>query len=81
MSIFDYEETLCNREGNQCKLRKKCLRYLRTQGEDDWIANYWQEHGSFCEEKGYFMPVKEKEVIDGHLSKAQEEAKEKKGDR
>jgi hypothetical protein len=58
-SIFDEHSTLCERAGNRCKLRKKCMRYIRPAVEGmDWVADYWQEFGSFCEEKGYFVPTK-----------------------
>jgi hypothetical protein len=60
MSIFDQEETLCNREANTCKLRYKCLRYLKTQGDQDWCANYWQEFGRLCP---HHVPLKKEKVI------------------
>jgi hypothetical protein len=80
MSIFDDSDTLCNRENNKCKLRNKCLRYMKVEQNGDWTADYWQEYGKFCEEKGHFLPMKKKEVIDGPLSQAGQKAQEEKGD-
>jgi len=55
-TIFNQPDTLCQREGNRCKLKKKCLRYLKTQGDMDWVADYWTEFGMFCD---YFIAAKE----------------------
>ena len=54
MSLFDQEETLCSRENNSCKRRNKCLRYLKVQGDGDWVADYWQNFGRFCD---YFIAI------------------------
>ena len=60
-TIFMDSDTLCNREGNRCKRREKCQRYMKTQGENDWVADYWQEFGKFCDG---FIPMKEKTNAD-----------------
>lgn len=57
ITIFEYDETLCQREGNNCKRRNRCVRYNRVQGHNDWVADYWQEFGKWC---GYYVPIKEK---------------------
>lgn len=77
MSIFDQEESLCSREGNACKHRKKCRRYMKNTTDGAWVANYWQEFGPWCKELGFFLPIEEKEIVDGPLSKAKKEVQEK----
>lgn len=54
MSMFDMEETLCDRENNKCKRREKCQRYMSLRGPLDWEAAYWPEFGKLCE---YFRPI------------------------
>ena len=56
-TIFAQDETLCQREGNRCKQRNKCLRFNKVQGDNDWVADYWSEFGKFCD---YFKPIREK---------------------
>ena len=67
MSIFDMDETLCDREGNVCKQRYKCMRYMQTQGSNHWVAKYWQEFGKLCQ---HFVPFPSEEIIDGPIAKA-----------
>lgn len=54
MSIFEQDETLCDRELNTCRSRYKCLRYMQTEGTNNWVANYWQEFGKLCP---HFKPI------------------------
>lgn len=67
-SIFDQEDTMCDRIGNSCKLRYKCKRYTENS-EDRWIANYWREFGRLCPHQ---IPHEKEEVIVKGLSEAQE---------
>ena len=66
MSLFAQDETLCSRENNKCKRREKCLRYMKSQEEASWVADYWFNFGRFCE---YFVEI----------PKAEKTAKEKAG--
>ena len=54
MSIFDEEDTLCSRNNNKCRHRKKCWRYVNNDRLNQWDANYWEEFGGFCD---YFIII------------------------
>lgn len=56
-SIFDYDDTLCQREGNRCKRRNKCLRFNKERNDNNWVADYFSEFGKFCD---HFIPMKGK---------------------
>lgn len=48
-SLFEREETLCNRQSAaKCKRRKKCWRY-QNPNRDGWEAHYYPEFGEFCD--------------------------------
>jgi hypothetical protein len=60
MSVFDEEDTLCSREGNVCKLRYKCQRYMKNDFDGSWVANYFAEFGRLCV---YQIPLPKEEAI------------------
>jgi hypothetical protein len=48
MSIFEELDTLCERQDNKCKQRKKCWRYLDDNREGVWIGDFYGTFGEFC---------------------------------
>lgn len=53
MSIFDNIDTLCVREGNKCKRKGKCQRFLEQNRSGKWEAEYYDEFGQYC---NHFIP-------------------------
>jgi hypothetical protein len=66
MSLFSDPDTLCEREGNRCKKRIKCKRYMEDRDRDvnwvprKWVAFYFEEFGQFC---NHFVSLPKEEVI------------------
>ena len=58
MTIFADAETLCQRDDNHCKKRKKCARHEAPRKDYTWEADYFLAYAQYCP---YFVGVKDAE--------------------
>ena len=56
MSLYSYDTTLCAHEGNKCKKKEKCLRYVMKPKETEyaWYGEFWRDFGKECD---YYIPL------------------------
>ena len=78
-TLFNKEESLCDRFGNRCKRRNTCDRHEKLN-RDGWVLTYWQEFGKHCDHFQIIPKTKDPEKIAEEAREHAAEVRERRKD-